>query len=399
MKSRRAPVVKSDEHLFAEAMEAQRSGQVARAKTAFHTLLKRAPNHLDGHFLLGTLYAESGDYSQAVRHLGRATEISPRSARVWNNLATTHRLAGAKAAALSAYLRALACEPDIPEAGGNLAGLLEQDESFRASLSPALHFQALMALGQFHQLRGETDSALAAFRHAAVLEPANSSAAFHVAALEGRPMPRRPSGDVRELFDGYADIFDEHLVDHLGYRVPEQIASLLATLDDGQVRYRQALDIGCGTGISGIAVRARTERLSGVDVSPRMLAKARATGAYDVIAEQDLYEFLSVCDTCYDLIIAADVLIYIGALDELFTAIRRRADAGALLWMSVELNRGAEDYRVGAEDRYLHSRDYVHRVAASTGWKVLLEHEIPLRKSGEEESPGVIVALSAVEES
>jgi predicted TPR repeat methyltransferase len=395
MKSRRAPAVKSNENLFAEAIEAQRSGQVARAKTAFHTLLKRAPNHLDGHFLLGTLYAESGDYPQAVRHLGRAAELSPRSARVWNNLATTHRIAGGKAAALAAYLRALACEPDMPEAGRNLGGLLDQDESFRVSLPPALHFQALMALGQFHQLRGETDPALAAFRRAAVLQPSSSSAAFHVAALEGRPMPRRPSGDVRALFDGYAEIFEEHLVDHLGYRIPEQIAALLAEMDGGQVRYRHALDLGCGTGLSGIAVRARTEHLIGVDVSPQMLAKAGATGAYDVTAEQDLYDFLSAGDSRHDLIIAADVLVYIGALEELLAAIRRRAAAGALLWMSVELNNGPEDYRVGVEDRYLHSRGYVLRVAASTGWTVLLEHEIALRKSGEDESRGEIVALRA----
>lgn len=395
MKSRRAPAVKSNEHLFAEAMEALQSGQVSRAKTAFHTLLKRVPNHLDGHFLLGTLYAESGDYLPAVRHLGRATELSPRSARVWNNLATTHRLAGAKSDALLAYLRALANEPDMPEAGRNLADLLEQDQAFRASLTPALQLQALMALGLFHQLRGETEPALAAFRQASILEPENGSAAFQIAALEGRPMPRHPADDVRTLFDGYADFYDEHLVDRLGCRVPQQIASLLADLDGGQVRYREALDIGCGTGLSGIAIRPRAVRLTGVDLSPGMLAKARERGIYDEIAEQDLYEFLAVGDVCYDLIIAADVLVYIGALDGLFAAIRRRATSGAVLWISVELNPGAEDYRVGAEVRYLHSRGYVHRTAASTGWKVLLEHATSLRKSGEDESMGVIVALRA----
>lgn len=395
MKSRRVPLYQSEEQVFAEAMHALRNGQAEKAKAGFQKLLKQAPNHLDGHFLLGTLYAESGDLESALRHLGRAAEISPRSARVWNNLATTHRLAGARSAAVTAYLRALACEPDMAEAGLNLAGLVDAKESLHSSLAPALHFQAFSALGQFHQLRGDNASALASFRRAAMLDPENSSVAFNIAALEGRPMPRRPPRDVRDLFDGYADIFDTHLVDRLGYRVPQQIAALLAGLDGGKVRYRKALDLGCGTGLSGIAVRSRTGHLTGVDISPRMLAKARETSVYDEIVERDLYEFLSLDNARYDLIIAADLLIYIGALEELFVGIRRCACNGALFGISIELNRAEGDYRVGTEARYLHSRAYLYKVAASTDWHVLHEQEIPLRKSGDMESAGIIVALKA----
>lgn len=398
MTARSTLVSKSIDQLYAEAMAALHSGRVEKAKAGFQILLKRAPNHLDGHFLLGTLYAESGDIGPALRHLGRATELSPRSARAWNNLATTHRLGGSKVAAMTAYLRALACEPDMAEAGLNLAGLLDADEFMFPSGGSALLFQSLTALGQFHQLRGDHALALDAYRRASTIEPESSDVAFHIAALEGRPLPRRPPGDVRHLFDGYADIFDQHLVDHLGYQVPQRIASLLSVLDGGKPRYRQALDLGCGTGLSGIAVRARTEHLIGVDISPRMLAKALDAGVYDQVIEQDLFEFLAFCDVRFDLIVAADVLIYVGALDDLFAAIRGCACDGALFMMSVELNSGEGDYLVGAEDRYLHSPGYLHRVAASQGWQVLEEQPASLRKSGESKSSGIILALKATTE-
>jgi trans-aconitate 2-methyltransferase len=63
------------------------------------------------------------------------------------------------------------------------------------------------------------------------------------------------------------------------------LAQVPAHLPDGDV-----VDLGCGSGAAGPALRARFpgRRLVGVDNSPAMLAVATETGAYDDLVEADV---------------------------------------------------------------------------------------------------------------
>ena len=132
---------------------------------------------------------------------------------------------------------------------------------------------------------------------------------------------------IERLYAGMADTFDEHLTQRLGYRVPSLVVDELTPwLSDFAQRHNRlpsVLDLGCGTGLFGVAVRQYAATLTGVDLSAAMLAKARERGIYDELIESDLQSFLlpNASRKLFDLTVATDVFIYVGNLDSLFPKI------------------------------------------------------------------------------
>ncbi len=88
------------------------------------------------------------------------------------------------------------------------------------------------------------------------------------------------SGDaeMREAYDQWADEYDRD-VEGNGYLTPTRIAEALAShVDD---REMPLMDYGCGTGLSGVALKdAGFTTIDGADLSKKMLEAARETGVY-----------------------------------------------------------------------------------------------------------------------
>ena len=133
-------------------------------------------------------------------------------------------------------------------------------------------------------------------------------------ALGAAPTPEAmPADYVRTLFDDYAPRFDRALVERLGYDAPERLAASLGTL--GERRFAHALDLGCGTGLMGAAIRSRVDRLTGFDLSQGMLKRAAARGVYARLAAGDVVARMETApENGVDLVLAADLVPYIGAL-------------------------------------------------------------------------------------
>ena len=90
------------------------------------------------------------------------------------------------------------------------------------------------------------------------------------------------------------------------------------------MHFAHALDLGCGTGLAGVAFRDCVERLEGIDLSPGMVAEARAKGIYDALHVGEVVAHLKAAtDRQFDLILAADVLVYVGDLAPLFLEVAR----------------------------------------------------------------------------
>ncbi|CAJ1386509.1 unnamed protein product, partial [Effrenium voratum] len=170
-----------------------------------------------------------------------------------------------------------------------------------------------------------------------------------------------------EEFDEYADEFEEHLVSVLEYNLPEVLAGRLSR---ASVRFRRALDLGCGTGLCGRALRRRAalDRLEGVDLSGGMLKRARERGGYDQLWQRDLLAQLQREEAkAADLLVAADVFIYVGALDQVFREAYRVLEEGGLFVFSTELaheDDTMEDMVKRESGRYAHKRSYIERLAA-----------------------------------
>ncbi|MEZ4398933.1 MAG: methyltransferase [Kofleriaceae bacterium] len=187
--------------------------------------------------------------------------------------------------------------------------------------------------------------------------------------LRGGVPAAMPPAEVIALFDDMAPRFDALLVDQLEYRVPERLRAVLAGVAPDR-RFQVALDLGCGTGLMGAQLRPRVDRLDGVDVSPRMIEAARARAVYDHLREAEVVDHLRETTVRYDLIVATDVLIYIGDLAPLFAVARAALAGGGLFACSIEGHDGVDVHRA-ATGRYQHSRGYVERMAAAHDLDVL----------------------------
>src|SRR5205814_2317139 len=136
----------------------------------------------------------------------------------------------------------------------------------------------------------------------------------------GTPPRAAPRNYVQSLFEGYADGFDDHLVQVLKYRAPEILVDGVRRIKPA---YQTALDLGCGTGLCGPLLRPLVKRLEGIDLSQNMVERATRRNVYDSVVQADLADYLLTTDRRYKLLVAADVFIYVGALDEVFSSVAR----------------------------------------------------------------------------
>src|SRR5690606_20369429 len=131
----------------------------------------------------------------------------------------------------------------------------------------------------------------------------------------------------------------------------------------------------------------------GADLSPRMLERARARGLYDALHEAALQDLLAAQPAaCWDLLVAIDVFIYVGALDAVFESARRALRPGGRLLCSLEC-ADASAFVLTPAGRYAHSPEYAIRLARAAGFLPELEAEVPLRREHGEMLRGHVLRL------
>lgn len=258
---------------------------------------------------------------------------------------------------------------------------------------------AHVALGDALMGLGDRKGARAAWAEAVRLDSAGVlGAELKIAALgAGEGPPAAPRAYVRALFDEYAPRFDAHLREKLAYRGPELLLGAIERACGAAhrpFRFDRALDLGCGTGLMAAALAKRVASMGGCDLSPAMIDAARAAGAYDELRVADVVDYLAAQEplSC-DLVVAADVFVYIGDLDPAFAGARRALRPGGLFAFTVQSGEGA-DWAVGADLRYAHSRRYVARLAAAHGFAMSVLEDASTRKDAGRDVPGLVAVLS-----
>jgi predicted TPR repeat methyltransferase len=228
--------------------------------------------------------------------------------------------------------------------------------------------------GTLQRERGFADAARQSYRQALVRGVEPELVRFALGALEDTPSATPPRHYVEQLFDSYADGFDEHLVQALQYRAPQLLVDGLA-----REHYPSVLDLGCGTGLAAPLLRPRCDRLEGVDLSAVMVERARARGLYDEVRQSELVEALAASSRTHDLLVAADVFIYVGALEGVFAAASRALRPGGEFCFSVEAADELHEWQLRMSLRYAHSERYIRMLARQHGFSVRLVARHPLR--------------------
>jgi len=242
---------------------------------------------------------------------------------------------------------------------------------------------------------GRKYDAITAFEDYLKLDPADSmGAAVKLALLTETKPATLPPAYLTRLFDEYAPRFEKALIEKLHYRAPQ---ILRAALDESEPSrtFARVFDLGCGTGLAGVAIRDRAGWLGGVDLSAAMVKGAESKGIYDQLTVGDMLAALERLDEMCDLILAADVLTYVGELAPAFALARKHLKAGGLLAFTVQRHEG-DGFKLGAEHRFSHSRSYIEALALQTGLEVLVLKEAVSRQEKGTDVPGLVAVLRSV---
>lgn len=281
-----------------------------------------------------------------------------------------------------AFGRALIANGALPTGIGELQRALRLDaESGGAEL----------ALAEAWADAGEAEKAET---HLARAEQRGMDGAAVRARLEAiRMAARADAGFVRHLFDQFSSDYDERMRGKLGYRAPEILADLALMVSGGRLRKTATLDLGCGTGLAAPVFKPLATTLTGVDLSPQMIAQATATGLYDALDVADIEGWAATTKQRFGRAIAADVFVYIGDLAPAFAGVHRVLRSGGLFLFTVERHEGAEDFILQPTRRYAHSAPYIERLAAEHGFDLRgLIHCTPRYNAGQP-IPGLAAAL------
>ncbi|CAL1239728.1 tetratricopeptide repeat protein [Candidatus Methylocalor cossyra] len=395
------------------AVRLHRTGQWDQAEAAYRELLERHPDYAGAWHYLGVLTHQRGASETGAAYIRRALDLNPGDPAAWNNLGNIWRAGGLLQEAAGAYLAALKIDPLHAEAFSNLGVAFLQlgmPDQARPALVRAIELQpdrveAYLGLGLLDQVTERWGEAVECYRRAIALEPRcaaayralwricvlaerleearsvleqwllhdpdNAFARHLIAAQTGESVPDAASAEfIRMLFDPFAASFDFVLRERLDYRAPELVAEAARHAMAGRGQGLQVADLGCGTGLCGPLLKPLAGVLTGVDLSRNMLGKARGRDVYDRLVEGELTAFLAQSPASYDLLIAADTLVYFGNLQTFAERALRALRPGGAAVFTVERagEEQVEGYRLQPHGRYTHRGDYLDRVLGGAGF-------------------------------
>jgi predicted TPR repeat methyltransferase len=254
---------------------------------------------------------------------------------------------------------------------------------------------AWFTLGKIRIELGQQDAAVAAFRKARAADPDDRhGASLHLMRLGADEIAAMPQAYVQALFDQYAPRFEAALVDDLGYRGPSLLFKAVLAVRAAARKpafFKRAIDLGCGTGLAARAFATEVDRFTGVDLSPKMIERARATSLYAELEVADMVQGLrGQPDSRANLILAADAMVYLSDLAPVLSEAKRVLAAGGLLAFTAETHAG-DGVIIGAGLRYAYGASYVRSAIAAAGLALAHLEDLSARNEDNAPVPGLVV--------
>jgi predicted TPR repeat methyltransferase len=197
-------------------------------------------------------------------------------------------------------------------------------------------------------------------------------------SLTGKTTKSAPKDYVENLFNGYAQRFDNSLIKGLEYATPKVLAQIIIE-DNTDSSMGSVLDLGCGTGLVGLEIQSYFKKLEGIDLSNAMLEQAKLKKVYGKLTHVDIVEYLHNANLNYDYFISADVFIYVGDLNDVFHLIKSRNKRPGKLVFSTE-HTEKHGFHLEQSGRYSHSKDYIEGLCKKFNYSISHFSKVGLRK-------------------
>lgn len=418
----------------ADAVSIHKEGQLDEAARIYEEILAEHPCNVSALTFLGLVHHQKGMNADAERLIATAIAFDSNYIDAYNNLGNVFNAQGKSIEAGLCYQNALRINPDFVPAAVNLGvvfrktgrlkdaaaiyeKLLEKDpdnqellincgmlllgqgrvekaielleRAFELNPNPAARY----ALGMACYSGGKHEEARRIFNDWLEACPDDAVAKHMAHAYSGVDVPKRASSEyVRAIFDDFATSF-EKVLEGLEYRVPALLEQLLEEFYGPGKRDLAVLDAGCGTGLCGSFLRAYSEQLIGVDLSPGMLKQAKDAGEYDELLEADLTEHMTSNENRFDLIVSGDTLCYFGDLAEVLSAAAVSLKEGGRMVFSLEQadEQTEHGFQLNYHGRYSHSKGYIEDTLSSAGFTAVELRDADLRREVGKPVRGLLV--------
>jgi predicted TPR repeat methyltransferase len=364
------------------------------------------PNSAENYLNYGYALFKNEHLQEAVEEYRRAIKLNPELGLAYINLGTALSGLDEDEEAISSFRRGLKISPDHAEGTIGLARCLRAQDDyeeaamyFKQGLKLAPDRTAIFwELGYSLELSGDKAGGQAAYEKCLEHNPDHSVARHLLDSLMGNTTEAAPPDYIEELFDDYASSFDDSLVKELNYVVPKLIRAQLDKIERDQP-IQSVLDLGGGTGLVAAEIKELVEPdsgiIHGVDLSSGMLEIADQNHRYDQTFVADISAFLDdkkIGLAHYELIIAGDVFVYIGNLDQVFSGAYARLEKSGCFIFTVEQSPD-DDFGLQPTGRYAHSKNYVQELAGKHNFNISEIQEIIPRQDGDQAINGYLVSL------
>ena len=346
------------EYFNQKGIELAKKKLFIEAKNSFEKALHLKPNYIDAINNLGLVNHNLGNLDQAVRLYKKVVALDSNYALESEN----------KILSVIYFFS----QGNIQEALETLNMLVEKNPT------DALLFNML---GGCLASIGQTEMAIANYQKALEFEPEYAIPKHMVNSLTGHTSKEPPKQYVKNLFDDYAHRFNDALVNNLQYSLPFIIKELILQSNSEKSKYKNVIDLGCGTGLAGKDLRYISSNLTGVDISENMISEAKKLDIYDTLIVGDIVEKLNASQDKFDLLAALDVLIYIGDVQSTFKAVHKSCEPDSLFVFSVEI-QDENGYSLLKSSRYAHSDEYIMKQSNGL-FDLVNSQNVRLRKEGE----------------
>ena len=372
------------------AVALKNQNKFEEAITCFGKAIELDPNCENTINNLANCYAAIGNNDKAEHYYKESLKMNPSAAKTYYNLGNLYESMQRYDEAIATYKQCLLNEDRFSRAQNNLAIVYESINRYEdaeyyykeAITSDPEYFEAYKNLGFLYINQGRTEEAKSCFESAQSISTVDPVLNHQLDALAGKNVTSTPSEYIQNLFNPYAENFENHLINQLDYQVPYLTTAHLLprmTHDEGLSH----LDLGCGTGLVAEIFREKTKNVIGVDLSEEMLKVANQKNIYDELIVSDINAYLDHSERQFDLITCFDTLCYIGDLDQLFKAISKHLSKQGHFIFSTESCAGGR-FQITKSGRFTHNNEYIVEILEkyfdkSDVFKILA----PLRKEAE----------------